>query len=41
MGMGFTWLAVSMILSILSLLCGMFFMRREKRQRDELKARSH
>ncbi len=40
MGMGFTWLAVSMILSILSLLCGMFFMRREKRQRDELKARA-
>ena len=40
MGMGFTWLAVSMILSILSLLCGMFFMRREKRQRDEIKARA-
>ena len=36
MGMGTVWLAVSMILAILSLLCGMFFMRREKELRQKI-----
>ena len=40
MMMGFVWLAVSMILSILSLLCGIFFMRRELRLHAEIKARA-
>ena len=33
MGMGGAWLAVSMILSILSLVCGLFVMRSERRNR--------
>lgn len=38
MGMGTVWLAVTAILSILSLVCGLFFMRQEKRLHDQVKA---